>query len=177
MHGAEARAPFLRILEAILRPCWGHLGRCWGYLVAFRGHLRPSWAHAGAILGLLGTTWDHLEAIFGHLGAFVVCCLPDVGTCNKVRNCWWPLVAAGTGRRNDGAWSLFCFKKKNCRSDFITLCSPSGAADLLTIPSGITAAPSNLACRFVAVKGKVVLFGCEGHFGAHFGRVHIHVEA
>ena len=33
-----------------MRPCWGHLGRCWGYLVAFRGHLRPSWAHVGAIL-------------------------------------------------------------------------------------------------------------------------------
>ena len=49
--------------------------------------------------------------------------------------------------------------------------------DLLTIPSGITAAPSNLACRRVAIRGKFVQFGFEGHPGAHLGGLHVHVEA
>ena len=48
---------------------------------------------------------------------------------------------------------------------------------LLTIPSGITAAPSNLACRFVAIRGKFVQIGLEGHLGVYLGGLHVHVEA
>ena len=45
------------------------------------------------------------------------------------------------------------------------------------VPSGITAAPSNLACRFVAIRGRFVQDGLEGNLGAYLGGLHVHVEA
>ena len=59
----------------------------------------------------------------------------------------------------------------------LTRSTPNGVGGLLTIPSGITAAPSNLACRFVAIRGKFVQIGLEGHLGAYLGGLHVHVEA
>ena len=68
---------------------------------------------------------------------------------------WWQV---GIGRRCDGGWALL--RRMQKLSEFVKVVSsrpaPFGGGGL-TIPSGITAAPSNFAYRFVVIKKHVVV--------------------